>query len=322
MSHELEIVAGKAQMAYAGETPWHGLGKLVPPDLTPAQMLEAAGLDWEVKKCKMSARIGDRTVSSPVYGLYRMPNKDHKDPTYLTSVAKGWNHLQNSEAFDFFNDFVAAGDMEMHTAGSLKDGKLVWALAKVKESFTLFKGDKVESYLLLTNPHWYGKAVDVRFTPVRTVCWNTVSMALSQNVTNKVSIAHRTKFDPELVKEALGIAKFKLDAYKEAAAFLGSKRYTVDSMKEYFHNVFPHDAKAKSPDEPTKQAKRALEIVETQPGHEFAPGTWWNAFNSVTYIVDHEMGQSADNRLTSAWYGSGAKRKQDALNKAMEYAGN
>ena len=50
-----------------------------------------------------------------------------------------------------------AGDMEMHTAGSLQDGQIVWALAKVKDSFELFKGDTVESYLLFSNPHKYGE---------------------------------------------------------------------------------------------------------------------------------------------------------------------
>ena len=35
-----------------------------------------------------------------------------------------------------------AGDMEMHTAGSLKNGQMVWALAKTKESFELFNGDQ------------------------------------------------------------------------------------------------------------------------------------------------------------------------------------
>ena len=38
MAHEVET------MAYAGDTPWHGLGKEVHNDLTPAQMLVEAGL--------------------------------------------------------------------------------------------------------------------------------------------------------------------------------------------------------------------------------------------------------------------------------------
>ena len=35
MAHELEIVNGKAQMAYVGDVPWHGLGTKVEADVTP-----------------------------------------------------------------------------------------------------------------------------------------------------------------------------------------------------------------------------------------------------------------------------------------------
>ena len=40
MSHKVE------KMAYAGQTPWHGLGQKVSNDLTPQEMLVAAELDW------------------------------------------------------------------------------------------------------------------------------------------------------------------------------------------------------------------------------------------------------------------------------------
>ena len=50
MSHELEIVNGKAMMAYAGDTPWHGLGTRVNTDLAPREMMVEAGLDWGVEK--------------------------------------------------------------------------------------------------------------------------------------------------------------------------------------------------------------------------------------------------------------------------------
>ena len=50
MAHELEMVDGQGQMVYVGETPWHGLGKKVPADLTPEQVLITAGLDWTVEK--------------------------------------------------------------------------------------------------------------------------------------------------------------------------------------------------------------------------------------------------------------------------------
>ena len=44
------MVAAVETMAYAGEVPWHGLGVPVSNDLTPAQMMQKAGLDWTVSK--------------------------------------------------------------------------------------------------------------------------------------------------------------------------------------------------------------------------------------------------------------------------------
>ena len=36
--------------------------------------------------------------------------------------------FKNETAFEFFSEYVMAGDMEMHTAGSLRGGQNVWAL--------------------------------------------------------------------------------------------------------------------------------------------------------------------------------------------------
>jgi hypothetical protein len=51
MSHELELVDGKGQMFYRGETPWHKLGTFIEPEkeLTSEEAIVAAGLDWEVE---------------------------------------------------------------------------------------------------------------------------------------------------------------------------------------------------------------------------------------------------------------------------------
>jgi phage/plasmid-like protein (TIGR03299 family) len=313
MAHMVET------MAYAGATPWHGLGVQVPADLSPAQMLEKAGLDWEVQKVPAFATIDGKKTSVGWSALVRS-----SDSEMLSVVSNDWNPVQNHEAFEFFHEYCAAGDMEMHTAGSLRGGQIVWGLAKVKDSFELFKGDTVESYLLFTNPHKFGQSIDVRFTPIRVVCNNTLTLSLSQNADRMVKKSHRTQFDPAQVKEQLGIATDKLTKYKEMAAFLGSKRYTDDSLKDYFNRIFPVLAynKEKGPQRKdlSKSATRALEVINTQPGAEYARGSWWQAFNAVTYLTDHEIGRSADSRLTSAWFGPNKNLKVKALETAVEMA--
>lgn len=303
-------------MAWAGNVPWHGLGKKVLPDLTPDQMLNEAGLDWKVNKIPAYAEVDGKKVSVNRSVLVR--DTDNK---ILTVVSNDWNHLQNHEAFEFFNEFVMAGDMEMHTAGSLKGGQLVWALAKVKESFELFKGDKVDSYLLFTNPHQFGKSIDVRFTPIRVVCNNTLTLSLNSASNNFMKVSHRRTFNADEVKEAMGIASTKLNKYKDMAAFLGSKSYTKEAMVEYFKKVFgslqPSDTNVHGL---SRNANKAIEILETQPGANYAQGTWWQPYNAVTFMSDHLIGRSADTRLTSAWYGPNKLLKLKALKTAVEFA--
>ena len=316
MAHMVET------MAYAGELPWHGLGVPVSNDLTPAQMQQKAGLDWNVEKVDAFVNIGGQRVKTGQQALVRT-----SDNTILTNVGEGWNPVQNSEAFDFFTDFVMEGDMEMHTAGSLKNGQIVWALAKVKESFDIFGEDRVDAYFLFSNPHQYGKAIDVRFTPIRVVCNNTLTMSLNTESERAVKIGHRTSFDADLVKEKLGLATEKFAKYKEMAQFLGSKRFKVEELIQYYNEVLPSTSRKEAEsiavttyDDLSRGAKMCYDALETQPGAEYGAGTWWQAFNSVTYFTDHHQGRNAENRLHSQWFGGNQLKKVKAAEKAVQYA--
>jgi phage/plasmid-like protein (TIGR03299 family) len=315
MAHQVET------MAYAGETPWHGLGVPVTNDLTPAQMMEKAGVDWTVHECESFVEFNGDRIPTGQKALVRST-----DSKVLTNVGADWNPVQNEQAFEFFSEYVFAGDMEMHTAGSLRDGQMVWALAKVKDSFDLFGGDTVESYLLFSNPHQYGKSIDVRFTPIRVVCNNTLSLSLSMQAERQVKVGHRVEFNPGEVKEALGIASEKLATYREMAEYLGSKQFSMDKLIEYYNTVYPRTSDKRVQDKKlsvetlSRNAKQCLDVLETQPGAEFAEGSWWQAYNSVTFVTDHIQGRNADNRLYSSWFGGNQARKKNALETAIEFA--
>lgn len=319
MAHEVEIINGVAQMAYAGDKPWHGLGVEVSNDLTPEQMMKKAGLDWTVEKVDSFIEIDGNRIPTGQQSLVR--SSDNK---ILTNVGGDWNPVQNSEAFEFFSEYVLAGDMEMNTAGSLKGGTNVFALAKVKESFTILGEDQVDSYLLFSNPHQYGKAIDIRFTPIRVVCNNTLTFSLQSSSKNFVKLNHRSQFNPEQVKETLGIAHEKFAKYKEMAEFLSTRKFNVESLIEFYNDIFPYthkdSAAPKTLNDLSKTARRAYDVLETQPGAQFGEGTWWQALNSVTYLTDHELGRNADTRMQSAWFGVNQARKIKAANKAVQLA--
>ncbi len=64
----------------------------------------------------------------------------------------------------------------------------------------------------------------------------------------------------------------------------------------------------------------AYDVLDTQPGAEFARGTWWSALNAVTYVTDHQLGRAGDTRLNSIWYGANRTKKIEAVKKAVEFA--
>lgn len=307
-------------MAYnKAEAPWHGLGVPVDNNMTTAEMQKASGTDWEVAKRStfFEATVDGKTKRFQTGQKALVRVTDHK--VLSPNVGPDWEPIQNSEAFDFFKEYVEAGQMTMETAGSLREGQVVWVLAKVGKSFTILGKDTVESYLLFSNSHQYGRSAVADFTPIRVVCNNTLTLALNQKSKESVSISHRSKFDPAKVKELLGIASQKLDTYHEAAEFLSSKQASQLDIVEYFKAIFPvHGADPKK--EISKNAKIALEVLPAQPGAELGEGTWWQAFNAVTYMADHVLCREDDTRLYNAWFGGTKDTKVKALSKALEMA--
>lgn len=323
MSHAVE------SMAYANEVPWHGLGYSVPADLTPEQMLKAAKIDWTVSKRDMFLEGGNK-----VPGFFALTRDS--DSKVLSVVGSSYKETQNSEILGFFQKFVEAGNMDLETAGSLQGGRYIWALARINSDFSIGKQDEMRNYLLLCNPHVYGYARVMKFTSVRVVCWNTLNYALGSNLRGdktdgkSFSIPHSLKFDDkakEAAEKALGLAKNQAKEFEEAARLLARKKATKEQVEKYFNHLLgfdPEKAKVKkdgSTREPTNLLK-FRDALEKAPGQDLksAQGTWWGAFNAVSYIVDHEMGRSRDSGLSSAWLGTSADTKVKAFKLALEEA--
>jgi phage/plasmid-like protein (TIGR03299 family) len=317
MAHMIET------MAYAGATPWHGLGVPVDADIDVDDMLVRAGLDWGVEKVPLHIHRGGAEQMVPgQYALVR-----DSDDSVLSVVGSTYEPVQNRDAMEFFREFCDAGDMTLETAGSLSGGRRVWALASIRDGFQLAGGDEVSGYLLLTNPHARNEALVAQFTPVRVVCQNTLAMALRGGGSGVFRHRHMAAFDPERARQALGLARDQLAEFHEAATFLSGKRYDLDDVTRFFAATF-EPWRAENDDTPVTDLARlprvaqALDALETQPGADTraAAGTWWGAVNAVTFLADHRLGRSADTRLASAWYGEARQFKLRALARATELA--
>lgn len=344
MAHKVET------MAYAHEVPWHGLGFKVSNDMTPAQMLKAAKIDWSVSKRplfiggwqekdgKKTAKInGNAHISKTAFALCR-----DEDDSELSVVGASYRPVQNKDAMGFFSKFIEAGHMTMETAGSLYNGRYVWVLAKIGSSFSLANGDKVEGYLLLCSPHVHGKSLLIQFTPVRVVCWNTLMASVGDNwgknakaqAIGQFRMPHSIEFTDD-VKEAaevtLGVAKEQLDGFEQVARLLSKKRVSDEDTQEYFLDVMriDHDdfkVAAESEGMGRQKGAKMLELfhqaLEKAPGQDLATarGTLWGALNAVTYVADHQQGGTRDIGLKNAWFSSWARTKRRALDLAVARA--
>jgi hypothetical protein len=93
MAHELEFVNGVAQMAYreSAGIPWHGLGVPVSDDMTPQEMMKAAGLDWTVKLQDAFIEVNGEKVPTGQQALVRENGtlaKMQKPLTFLPTLSK------------------------------------------------------------------------------------------------------------------------------------------------------------------------------------------------------------------------------------------
>jgi len=315
MSHNIET------MAYANAAPWHRLGTLVEDNISPEDLRIKAGLDWTISKESLITAVSKQSVPE-TYALVRS-----SDESVLGTCGKQYKPVQPAEVLDFFCEFVEKGGMKMETAGSLSNGKHIWALAAIQEGFTLGKQDRTEGYLLFSSPNIVGKALRIMFTPVRVVCNNTLTQALTNaSGTGEFRLHHANKFDPDIAKATLFLSKGQLEEFHKVAEFLTTKEVKEDTLRKYFMDVWPtaaqraavemHDAANGM----TRTAEAAMDIFTHQPGADLFPNTWWNAFNTVTYIIDHVAGRNDNNRLRNAWFGGGEKTKRHALELAVNNA--
>jgi len=319
MAHLIET------MAYAGQKPWHGLGVEVPHDISVDDMLTTAKLDWTVEKRTMYTNGGTQLVPG-YHSLVRS-----SDQSVLGICGERFQPTQNKDAFNFFDRFVKSGKMKMNTMGALSDGKWTWALAKVEKSFDLGGVDEVETYMLFSNPHVWGESIKIMFTPIRVVCNNTLTMALNKKTEQRMfRMMHSKAFTGDDLyneaEQALGLVDKLMDDYQEAATLLSRTDVPNDAtLFKYMAGVLTPAAgvndNTKYEDLPLK-VKSVLDLIDSQPGAKLktSNGTFWGAYNAITFAVDHEMGRSRDTALASAWFGSNALVKRRALNVGIQMA--
>jgi phage/plasmid-like protein (TIGR03299 family) len=320
------MAANVETMAYAGATPWHGYGTRVEPNLTGDEMVAEAGLNWTVEKTALFTGP-EKSLIVPTHFALTRNRGGVKD--VLGIAGSDYKVSQNIDVVKFADKFVKAGDMKMHTAGALDDGRRVWFLAELKKGFTLPGGDEVEGFLLISHPHIWGEAMRIVFTTVRVVCQNTLRMALGQ--AGGFRMTHSYEFDEtmmELAEETLGLATSRFETFQSKAELLAKTHITERQSQEFIIQLLTPNVTLPANDDEAivdlinRTGNKILHSYRTAPGQDMASAndTLWGLVNGVTHFVDHVAGRSRDSGLTSAWFGMNGKLKDQAFDQAVRWA--
>ena len=336
-------------MAWTGQKPWHDQGREVSPDMDIEEWLVAAGLDWTVSAQSVYLRREKVSETGEVIESFEKDDRckflirDSDGFVLDRGLGDRYKPVQNADAFEVFRKYVEIGGMTMDTAGSLKDGQYVWGLAKLNQGFTLGNGDDVEGNLLMMSPHKYGKAMQVRLTPTRVVCWNTLSIALAEEDIEGITTFrhnHAGAFTDDSIKKmenTIGLASKYMSEFEEQARLMASKRMPQADQVRYMANIFDPEflaaCKRGKMSIPTTfddymthdfSGRTIRKIIRSYPDEQrdisTAEGPVWGAFNMVTFAWDHLIGRTNDNKLETAWIGRGASVKNEALAMAVAYA--
>lgn len=312
MAHEITTrIDGFSEMAYAGETPWHGLGQQLQHGASIEEWRKAAGLDWEILRTEVQFTNGTLHNWPSNQVLYR---SDSNEP--LSIVTPRYQVVQPAAVLEFFRDLVADAGFEIETAGTLKGGRRIWALARTGFEGDVVPNDKVKSYLLLVTSCDGGLATTAQFTSIRVVCNNTLRMSLnSADVTSQFKVRHNTAFCADTAKNALGLnAKDVYDGFMDKMQSFSNLTVYQSLAEEVLEQLFMTTNKQSLV--PVRESKGFKTVLQLFNGGgkgskiDGVAGTGWGLVNSVTEYIDHHArAASRDNRLDSAWFGNGANLK-------------
>jgi phage/plasmid-like protein (TIGR03299 family) len=315
MAHEIE------NMAYVGTTPWHGLGIQLDNNQPLETWAIKAGMNFRIMETPVRYAVGrsdDPHVTLPFVEqkvLYRSDTK-----AALSVVSSRYMVVQPREILEFYGDLIAMSGFELETAGVMKAGKKIWALARTGQSTSLKGSDTVNGYLLLATACDGSLATTAQFTSVRVVCNNTLAIALDGG-TGAVKVPHSTTFDPQAVKKQLGVSVSAWDQFRYQMKELSERKVKSNEVERFLNRVFVGiiDKQGTPGMERTMQKVKVLYEGKGRGAElDSSKGTAFGLLNAVTQYIDHERrARSVDHRLESAWFGQGAILKQKAFDQTM-----
>lgn len=320
MSHQIDQTNGDA-IAYVGEQPWHGLGQKLTEDADIDTWRREAHLEWSVKEGAVLftrevqvregaiegapvATLAPETVAFPNRKALYRSDTGHA----LSIVSDQFKVVQPGDVLEFFRKLVEESGFKMETAGALRGGRRIWALARIAEEIKVLD-DIVHPYCLLST------AYDATMATWARLCANTIAYAESERG-NIVRVPHNATLNFDDVRMQLGLALNAWEKFKVRALKMAEREVTGPEAEAFLRELL-----GVADEETPKGFARILDLFHgAQMGGQkkSTRQTLWGVVQAVAEHVDHNpWSRTEDSRQDAAWFGAGSNLKVKAFQKAL-----
>ena len=352
--HEIDTINNRVNMAAAiGIKVWWESKGFKPNRVDPGAPIEVwrkEAIPHEVKKANVCYNVQldkegyqRRELVDSHKVLYRTDTGD-----YLSTVSKQY-HLHTIEQVTLAAArVIEAGNYQMATVGSLRDGKEVWFQAKTGDDVNI-AGEQFRRYVLLGTSYDKTTVSHSGCTDVAVVCNNTLQQALSHS-NNVFKLSHRHVFNEDYLIGSLEALGKQQERNAEIIEELAATTISEISRREYFNEMVTMLTPTLAPWADSSKTERvnseswakeffSKQAAAIESSYQYAPGgirhanrvasrdgTLHGATQAVYHWVDHKLLKNKDGTYQKGYFGkvNGLQGrmgfiKRTSLNTAAEY---
>lgn len=295
------------------ELPESTIGTRVETAKSWDEVLEAAGLDWDVVEKPMYFRTGKSYKR--ITHRRAMVRSDTEE--MLGIVGPAYQPWPNRDAGAFLENLVADGATFQQAGGYGRGGgQYVYASLKLNDPIVLpLPGDGgevediLEPYIYWRTAHEGSRQNSVDLVVMRLVCTNGLTLPVA---VRSIRIRHTGNVNAkmEAAQEVFGRWGVYKAATERAAKNLAGKELGDSEREEFLRKLFPSTREVDG-EEASAQTQERRDAVSNIlfTAEDLAPfrSSRWGMYNAVVQFVDHEV------EFKDAKSSVGAERRLDSL---------
>lgn len=291
INRQEEKMSVQIQNAARRKAPWISTATWVntsDEQISAAQVLENANLDWEVQHTPLSTtainndgvtvvKLEDKVATTRV-------NKDGS-ASVLGITSPTYTIVQNNDIVNIVDSVMYEAGAIYQSAGELRGGKKIFMAAKLPDTLdlTLKNIDPIESFLVASNTHDGTDSLRFEIKYLRLICTNGMT-----RWTNASSIAfrHSARMSVKIedVRETLGVVLKSNQEFNLLSSALLEKKVANSDFWSIVKDVLPLDENnmTERQQNNVRERQQTLLGIWNGPTQENIKGTAWGIVNAFT----------------------------------------